>query len=143
MNKIICIVLVLLIVSVTACNETNKLNRIPCIKSLQSEISKSWILSNDNLYYLVNQEFLNKLGINYKNCLVGLSSDQIISLFGIPSDTKGSKNSNLISALVYRVSPPCDNKDRDTQCTEYLFYLVSHGNVRDLNYITMLGISSH
>ena len=90
-----------------------------------------------------NQEFLNKLGINYKNCLVGLSSDQIISLFGIPSDTKGSKNSNLISALVYRVSPPCDNKDRDTQCTEYLFYLDSHGKVRDLNYITMLGISSH
>ncbi len=143
MRLLIFIIKIFIIIFFTSCSGTSKIPSKPCIKNLQVEISNSWFYSNDSLYYKVNHDFLNRIRNNYKDCLLGLSSEQIIALFGKPSDTKGSKNSNLISALVYHVSPPCDNKDRDGQCTEYYFYLDKGGRVRDVEYIVLIGISNH
>jgi len=128
-----------------ACSGVKTFPSTPCIQSLQLEISNNWFYLKDSLYYKVNQDFLNRIKTNYKNCLLNLSSEQIISLFGNPNDTKGIKGSNRITALVYRVTPPCyyDKNLGSSQCIEFMFYLDQTGKVEDVNYIVILGISNH
>jgi hypothetical protein len=104
-----------------------------CFQELKSEIALNWKFVPDSSFYKADKEFLKRLdSSHYRNCIIGMSKQEITDLFGapefIPSDWHYPYKAR------YKTSRPCahagvvtgkDSSLKPFQCSYLDFYFDS------------------
>ena len=115
-----------------------------CVDNLKNNLKGNWRLSDDSVYYQTSYKFLIKLDTVYDQCIKMLDQNEIIDLFGIPTESHNIKWFEPIeSSFNYLVSLPCKNGAENSQCDYFVFYFDS--NLKVINSImeSKASIRSH
>lgn len=116
-----------------------------CMDNLKNILKENWKLSDDSIYYETNYKFLTNLDTAYDQCFNMLYQNEIIYLFGIPTETHKMKEGyHIQSSFNYLVSLPCKGRStEDSQCDYFVFYFDSDLKVIKSIMETKASIRSH
>ena len=115
-----------------------------CIDNLKKIIKDNWKLSDDSAYYQTNHQFLTELDTVYDQCINLLYQNEIIDLFGAPTETHKMKaRFRFHSSFDYLVSLPCKERADNSWCKFFVFYFDSNLKVITSITVSEIGIRSH
>jgi hypothetical protein len=84
MRKIILLFFSTLIFSSCIPSKKNTVSFTDECKFVEKVIEKDWKKAENENYFIRNDDFLLRLQKDYRNCIIGLSRNDIITLFGKP-----------------------------------------------------------
>ena len=130
------LIILLSIIILFSCQSTNSMqNNSYLCDSLNREMGINWKYSDEKLYFITSKEFTSKLKSNYKSCLLGLSKQKIIELFGNPTSSMEDKtlNDRFRYSFEYLISLPCIKVGmNNTRCYYFVFYFDSNDKLTEL-----------
>lgn len=111
-------------------------SQVNCIKNLKNEIRINWEQFIDNRkYYRTSKKFITKLDSIYRDCIIGLSKDELISLFGKPTGTGVDRFQKKYSVYFrYTINYTCSEQS-DRSCPQILLDIIGDTIVGDFRII--------
>lgn len=116
-----------------------------CLDKIKNALIGNWKISDNSIYYKTSYKFLMELDTTYDKCISTCYQNEIVELFGTPTETHKLKGgSQYQSSYNYLVSPPCKVRDPgDSQCDYFVFYFDENLKVVDSMIETKASIRSH
>jgi len=127
MKRIIFIIIPILLICITACSFVRTVPKIKeselpeSCEGLVPLIKKKWKKNRAQDYYRYDEEFLNKVQNEYKGCILKLSVDEVIKLFGNTPIKLLGDNFRVWGKhfLLYYLNPGCIGYPQDCKVLNF------------------------
>lgn len=111
---------ILLVFTVTSSIEAEA--KSVCLTNLKTEMKSNWERPNEKRDYCrTSKKFVTRLDSVYRNCIIGLSKTEFISLFGKPTGTGVDRTDKRYSGFLrYTINFTCSEQNNPS-CPQILF----------------------